>query len=113
MTEGLKTIETVDTSPFRKLIMTLGELPTSFVESMTFYECIAWLVNYIQNTVIPTVNNNAEALQELQDYIKNLDLHGYIDQILKEYIDDGTFYETLNYDKNTESLTLTFDMARS
>lgn len=109
----LTTIETVDTTPFKHLVMTLGNLPTSFVDSMTMYECMAWLVDYIQNTVIPTVNTNAEALQELQSYIKNLDIHDYIDQIMKEYIDAGTFFETLNYDTATQSLTLTFDMARS
>ena len=43
MTENLnlKTVDTVDTGPFRKLVMTIGELPTAFVESMTYYELLA------------------------------------------------------------------------
>ena len=78
MVEKLKTIDTLDISPFKKLVMTIGELPTSFVESMTYYEALAWLVNYIQTEVIPAVNNNADALKELQDAFV----------ILKDYVNN-------------------------
>ena len=100
MTEELNTIDTVDTSPFKKLVMTIGELPTSFVDSMTYYELLAWLCNYIENTVIPAVNNNAEALEELQDkfvelkdyvehYFDNLDVQEEINAKLDQMVDDG------------------------
>lgn len=106
MAEELKTIETVDTSPFKHLVMTLGELPTSFVDSMTYYECLAWLVNFIQNTVIPIVNNNAEAVEELQKafvtlknyvdtYFDNLDVQAEIDHKLDEMVEDGTLQEII------------------
>ena len=102
MTEELKTIETVDTSPFKHLVMTIGELPTSFVDSMTYYECLAWLVNFLETQVIPAVNNNGEAVEELQalyielhDYVKNyfdnLDVQEEIDHKLDEMVEDGTF----------------------
>ena len=98
--EELQTIETVDTSPFKHLVMTIGELPTSFVDSMTYYECLAWLVNYIQNTVIPAVNNNAEAVEELQtafttlknyvdNYFDNLDVQTEINNKLDEMAESG------------------------
>ena len=64
--ENLKTVETVDTRPFRKLVMTIGELPTSYIESMTYYEILTWFVNYLETVIIPTVNNNGEAVEELQ-----------------------------------------------
>lgn len=100
MSEELNTIQTVDTSPFKHLIMTIGELPTSFVDSMSYYECMAWLVNYIQNTVIPAVNNNAEAVEELQqmvvqmkqfmdNYFDNLDVQQEIDNKLDEMYANG------------------------
>lgn len=106
MTEELKTIETVDTSPFRKMVMTIGELPTSFVDSMTYYELLAWLCNYLQNTVIPTVNNNAEAVEELQglfielktfvdEYFDNLDVQEEINNKLDQMADDGTLQEII------------------
>ena len=107
MTEELKTIDTVDTSPFKKLIMTIGELPTSFVDSMTYYECLAWLVDYIQNTVIPAVNNNADALSELQtafvtlknyvdNYFENLDVQQEINNKIDEMVESGQFQTILD-----------------
>lgn len=106
MTEELKTIDTVDTSPFKKLVMTIGELPTSFVESMTYYELLAWLCNYLENTVIPAVNNNAEVSQELQDkfvelksyvdnYFDNLDVQDEINNKLDAMAEAGTLQEII------------------
>ena len=108
MAENLITIDTVDPTPFRKLIMTIGELPTSFVDSMTYYECMAWLVNYIKTDVVPAVNNNAAALKEIQDWFKNLDIDEELEKVIKQMIEDGTIYQMLDYDANTETLTLTF-----
>lgn len=107
MTEELKTIETVDTSPFKKMVMTIGELPTSFVESMTYYELLAWLCNYLENTVIPTVNNNGEAVEELQGlfielknyvdtYFDNLDVQEEVNTKLDAMVEDGTFDTIIN-----------------
>lgn len=103
---NLHTIDTVDTSPFKKLVMTIGELPTSFVESMTYYEALAWFVDYLQNTIIPAVNNNADAVTELQnlyttlykyvhDYFDNLDVQEEIDNKLDEMVADGTLQEII------------------
>lgn len=116
---NLQTVDTVDTRPFRKLIMTIGELPTSFVESMTYYELLAWFTNYLETVIIPTVNNNADCVEELQDkyvelkednaefvaemtelynqlksyvdnYFDTLDVQDEIDQKLDEMASDGT-----------------------
>ena len=65
------------------------------------------------NQLVRTVNDFGVRIDDIEDYIYNLDLHEYIDQIIKEYIDEGTFYETLAYDQTTESLNLTFDIARA
>jgi len=83
MTEELKTIDTVDTSPFKKMVMTIGELPTSFVDSMTYYECLAWLVNYLQTTIIDTINNNAEVSEELQQ--KYLQLKAEVEDEIEDF----------------------------
>lgn len=107
MAEELKTIDTVDTSPFKKLVMTIGELPTSFVESMTYYECLAWLVNFLETQVIPAVNNNGEAVEELQGlfielknyvdtYFDNLDVQDEIDNKLDDMVEAGTFDTIIN-----------------
>ena len=108
MTENLnlKTIDTVDMSPFKKLVMTIGELPSSFVESMTYYEALAWFVEFLEKTIIPTVNNNAEAVAELQelftvlytyvhDYFDNLDVQEEINNKLDEMAESGGLQEII------------------
>ena len=95
--EDLKTIETVDQKPFKYMCMTIGELPASFVDSMTYYECLAWLVNYLEKQVVPAVNNNAIALRELQEYVEhyfdNLDVQEEINNKLDEMVESGEFQE--------------------
>ena len=97
----METIDTLDTQPFKNLVMSIGALPSSFVASMSYYEALAWLVNYLQTQVIPAVNNNAEALSELQTafitlkdyvdhYFDNLDVQEEINNKLDEMVEDGT-----------------------
>jgi len=86
--ENLKTVETVDTRPFRKLVMTIGELPTSYIESMTYYELLTWFVNYLETVIIPTVNNNGEALEELQQ--KYIELKADTEQEIDDFENEMT-----------------------
>lgn len=119
---NLKTVETVDTRPFRKLVMTIGELPSAFVESMTYYELLAWFVNYLETVIIPTVNNNGEAVEELQDkfielntafnqlknyvdtYFENLDVQDEINNKLDQMAEDGTLQEIITDYLNTKAV---------
>lgn len=111
----LKTIETVSNQPFRKLVTTIGELPSAFIESMSYYEMLAWLVNWLENTVIPTVNNNAEAVEELQglfvelktfvdNYFENLDVQEEINNKLDQMTEDGTLQEIIAEYLNTKAV---------
>lgn len=94
-------------SPFRRFCMTIGELPSSYVESLTYVELLTWLCDYLQNTVIPTVNNNAEAVTELQNLFVELEtyVNTYLDSPefladvnakLDEMATDGTFDQIIN-----------------
>ena len=47
--------EQIQKITFKKLIMTIGNLPSSYVESLSYYECMLWLCNYLENTVVPAV----------------------------------------------------------
>ena len=100
-------IEPNKLSPFRHFCMTIGAIPSSYKESLTYYEMLEWLCNYLQNTVIPAVNNNAEALTEVQglyaqlkeyvdNYFENLDLQTEIDTKLDEMVEDGTMAQIIN-----------------
>ena len=61
--------------PLKHFCMTIGELPSSYVETMSYYEMILWFVNYIKTKVIPAINNNAEILEELKKIVDDIDVN--------------------------------------
>lgn len=100
MASGLENIETVE-SPFRRFVTTIGVFPTAFTDAMTYYECLAYLVKYMEDTMIPAINENAEAVEELQElyiqlkayvdnYFANLDVQEEINNKLDQMAEDGT-----------------------
>ena len=93
--------------PFTKFCCTIGNLPASYLVSLTYEEQLLWLCDYLQNTVIPTVNNNAEAVEELQNlfvelksyvdnYFTNLDVQEEINNKLDKMASDGTLDSIIN-----------------
>lgn len=98
MASGLENIETIE-SPFRRFVTTIGVFPTAFTDAMTYYECLAYLVKYLEDSVVPAVNENAEALKELQDYVvhyfDNLDVQDEINNKLDQMAEDGTLQEII------------------
>ena len=96
-----------DLKPFTRFLYTIGELPTSYLLSMTYEEQLIWLCHYLKETVIPTVNNNAEAVEEvqnivmlMQDYINhyfdNLDVQEEINRKLDNMAEDGSLNEIIS-----------------
>lgn len=91
---------------FPQFINNLGIIPTSYKDSMSYYETLAWLCKYLEETVIPTVNQNGEAVQDLQGlyiqlnnyvthYFDNLDVQEEINNKLDEMVENGTFQEII------------------
>lgn len=94
-------------SPFARFCCTIGNLPSSYMVSLTYEEQLLWLCDYIQNTVIPAVNTNAEAVKELQElyvklkdyvdnYFNNLDVQQEINNKLDKMASDGTLENIIN-----------------
>ena len=95
-------------------------IPLAFDESMSYYEALCGLLSYLKDTVIPTVNNNADAIIEvqslmtqLQDYVDNyfdnLDVQQEINNKLDEMVIGGELqqllssqYDELKNDVNNE-----------
>ena len=105
-------------SPLKRICMTIGELPTSYLETMTYYEMLVWFINYLRDNIIPTVNNNAEAVQELQNlyndlrdyvnnYFDNLDIQEEVENKIQELFDKGLLVLNTVYNQSTEELTFT------
>ena len=75
-------------------------IPLAFDESMSYYETLCGLLYYLKNTIIPTVNNNADAVAELQslyeqlrsyvdNYFTNLDVQQEINNKLDQMAESG------------------------
>ena len=47
-------------------------IPLAFDESMSYYETLCGLLSYLKNTILPTVNNNGDAVSELQNLYTQL-----------------------------------------
>lgn len=63
-------ITLLDREPFKRMISTVGNLPTSFVDSMSYYEMLAWLCQYITETIVPKINEDSEEINQIQlDFI--------------------------------------------
>lgn len=92
--------------PFKNFFATVGNIPSSYQESMTYYEMLQWFCNYLENTVIPTLNNNGQSVIELQNlftqlhdyvekYFNDLDVQEEINNKLDIMASDGTLNELL------------------
>ena len=92
--------------PLKKICMTIGQLPSSYLETMSYYEMLVWFVEYLRNTIIPTIDNNSEAVTELQNlfvelenYVNNYFDNNFpelIDEKIDELVEDGTIANLLN-----------------
>ena len=82
--------------PFRTFIMTIGTIPTSYLESMSYAEMLTWFCSFLENDVIPAINTNAESIIELQQYFNNLDVQDEINNKLDEMAEAGTLEEIIS-----------------
>lgn len=103
--------------PLKKICMTIGQLPSSYLETMSYYEMLVWFVEFLRNQVIPALDNNAEAVRELQqlyvelkDYVDNYfkydNIKDIINKIINQAIEDGTLYVGMNYISEEERLNI-------
>lgn len=93
----------INLNPFARFCCTIGNLPSSYMASLTYEEQLMWLCDYLKNTVIPAVNTNAEAVKELQElyvklknYVDNLDVQQEINNKLDKMASDGTLANIIN-----------------
>lgn len=94
-------------NPFGRFCCTIGNLPASYMESLTYEEQLIWFCDFLENKVIPAINDDQEAIEELQalfvelkdyveHYLDNLDLQTDINNKLDEMALDGTLGEIIN-----------------
>lgn len=89
-------------NPLGRLCISLGGIPTSYKESLTYEEQLLWLFNFLDTQVIPNINNNGSAIQELQNLYNELNNYlnspEFIEEIGKKIdtlVEDGTMQELI------------------
>ena len=98
-------------------------IPLAFDESMSYYECLCGLLNYMKNTMIPALNNNADAvievqnlMTELQAYVDNYfdnEFPEMLDTKLDELVENGTIANILENYANIERVFNTAEEMKS
>lgn len=79
---SINTISLLDREPFKRMVSTVGNLPTSFVDSMSYYEVLAWLCQYVTETIIPKINEDSEAINAIQEEF--IALREEVEEAIKE-----------------------------
>lgn len=93
-------------NPFGAFCVSLGCVPTVYDEALTYEEQILWLIGFLNNTVIPALQDDEEAVievqakvQELQDYVDhyfdNLDVQTEINNKLDDMAEQGELTEII------------------
>lgn len=91
-TEGaIPTINTLDNRQFHRFDITIGELPTSYLDSMTYYEMLAWFCNYLHKVVVPKINELTGGVNKLSQYVEE-----YIQKVEQLYKDWDAYQKDLN-----------------
>lgn len=101
--------------PFPKFCCSIGYIPTSYKVSMSYEEQLWWLCDFLENTVIPTVNQNGQAVEELQNlyvelknyvdnYFEDLDVQTEINNKLDEMAESGTLADIISQYLNLASV---------
>lgn len=102
----MKEIDKLNFRPFTRFCMSIAAVPSSYLAGLTIDEQLLWLCSYLEKEVIPAVNNNGEAVTELQNlftelhdyvehYFDNLDVTEEINNKLDSLVEDGTLTELI------------------
>lgn len=103
----MKEVERLPLRDFTRYCMSIAQVPTSYLSGLTIEEQLLWLCSFLTKEVIPTVNNNGEAVEELQElyrllkdyvdnYFDNLDIQEEVNTKLEEMAESGELAELIS-----------------
>ena len=95
-----------DPFSFQKFCIRIGAIPTNYTEALTLEEQLLFFIDYLRNTVIPAVNNNADTVNALidefeklynytHDYFDNLDVQQEVNNKLEQMVTSGELQEII------------------
>ena len=111
----MKEIDKLNYRPFTRFCMSIGAVPSSYLAGLSIEEQLLWLCSYLEKEVIPAVNNNGEAVEELQNlyvelksyvdnYFDNLDVQEEINNKLDDMAESGDLEEIIASYINTKAI---------
>lgn len=59
-------------SNFRHFPKSIGELPTSYRESISYEEQLLWLCNFIEKEILPSIELSQETVEEIKSSFESL-----------------------------------------
>ena len=103
----MKEVERLPLKDFTRYCMSIAQVPSSYIAGLTIEEQLLWLCSFLTNEVIPTVNNNGEAVEELQqlyvqlhdyveNYFDNLDIQAEVNSKLEDMAQSGELAELIS-----------------
>lgn len=126
LNENMKYITPIGVQPLiNKFCLTIGMIPSSYKLALTYEEQLLCIGKFIDETVIPALNNNAEAVTELQilfsdlknyveNYFDDINIQNEINNKLDEMYENGDFENILNnYLNITKVFNTTSDLLES
>lgn len=95
-----------DPFSFQKFCIRIGAIPTNYTEALTLEEQLLYFIDYLRNTIIPAVNNNADTVNLLidefeklynyvHDYFDNLDVQEEVNNKIQEMVTSGELQEII------------------
>ena len=93
VTEIVPEVATI--TPFQKLVLSIGEIPTNYLDSMSYAEQVTWFCMFLQEKVLPVVNQHSEKILEIINYLNNLDLQEEVNTKLDEMVESGQLQEII------------------
>ena len=99
----MEKLKDIDTFYSQKVI------PLAFNESLSYMEQICNLISYIENTLVPTLNEHTDAINNLQAYVKML--KDLLDKLDKKVDDNFTTLNT-KIDTTKEELNTKIDTTK-
>lgn len=100
--------QTEKIKPITRCLMTIGQLPSSYLVAMTYEEQLIWLCRFLQEEVIPKTNENIEVVNQLvqyiTDYFNNLDLQDEVNTKLDEMAESGQLEEIISTYLNSNAI---------
>ena len=86
-------------------------LPAVYDDSLSYYELLAKVVKYLNDT-IDAVNENQDAIEQLAQFLEETNIMEMVREVIDELVEDGTMADIINqevFDELNEKVEYLFD----